>query len=92
MVFDCKKPHMIHNDCFFQQVKLAAEKRQELTCPICSKKVNIGRIIKVQLLEAEANTKAEDPWKIGDQENQSDLEVQVSDQKPWSELKQKTPI
>ena len=80
MVFDCHKTHMLHDECFDQLAKFAEEKRQELTCPICRQKVNKDKIVKKQLLEAEANV--EDPFKMVDQENQAKLEVKVDDVKP----------
>ena len=71
---------MLHDECFDQLKKFAEEKRQELTCPICRKKVNKDKIVKKQLLEAQVS--AVDPFKERDQENQAALEVQVSEQKP----------
>ena len=55
-------------------MKSAEEKKRELTCPICKKKVNKDRIVKKQLLEAEADFKVEKAFKMGGQENQTALE------------------
>ena len=78
MVFDCHKTHMLHDECFDQMASFAQQKGDDLICPICRKKVDKDKIVKKQLLEAEANFEVYDPFKVVDPENQAELEVEVT--------------
>ena len=53
-MFDCHKTHMLHDECFDTLKKFAARNRKPMTCPMCRKKVDLEKIVKKQLLEAEA--------------------------------------
>ena len=54
MVFACHRTHMLHDECFSQIKKFAEKQRSQLTCPICRKPVDQGKIVKKKLVEAEA--------------------------------------
>ena len=53
-MFACHKTHMLHVECFDQLKKFAAQKRKPMTCPMCREQVDLKKIVKKQLLEAEA--------------------------------------
>ena len=79
---------MLHEERFDELASHAKKKGEAVICPICRKKVNNDKIVKKQLLEAEANVEVYDPFKVVDEENQAELDVELTAKKVEIELKE----